>query len=160
MPEGKPSALISLSDRTKLDELARSLQRGGLDLLATTGTAAALRALGFACREVGDITGFPEILDGRVKTLHPNIFGGILASPDDPAHVADLQRHGAPRIAVVAVSLYPFEAVVAQSGATPARILENIDIGGVALLRAAAKNYQHVSVLSRPEQYEEFGAAL
>ena len=160
MPAGKPSALLSLTDRTKLDELAGALHGGGYTLLATSGTAAALRELGYACSEVEDVTQFPAILEGRVKTLHPKIFGGILAAPDNANHAAELQRHGLPRIDVVAVTLYPFENVAARPDATSAEILENIDIGGVALLRAAAKNSARVSVLSGPEQYAEFAAAL
>lgn len=159
MPGPSRTALLSLSDRSGLEELAGALTGQGYRLVATTGTAAALRAAGFACVPVEDVTRFAPILDGRVKTLHPAIFGAILADTDQPAHNAELERHGLSPISVVAVTLYPFEQTLARHDATHTRIVEDIDIGGVALLRAAAKNYEHVSVLSHPRQYEEFRAA-
>lgn len=156
MPGPSRTALLSLSDRSGLEELAGTLTAQGFRLVATTGTAAALQAAGFACVAVEDLTQFAPILDGRVKTLHPAIFGGILADTDQPAHNADLERHGLTPISVVAVTLYPFEQTLARRDATHRHIVEDIDIGGVALLRAGAKNYEHVCVLSHPRQYDEY----
>ena len=153
------AALLSLSDRQGLDKLAAALRSRGFRLVATSGTASAIRALGIECDEVGDLTGFPPLLGGRVKTLHPNVFAGILASRADESHVAELERYNLPAFSVVAVTLYPFERVVA-GGASEADAVENIDIGGVTLLRAAAKNYADVAVLSDPRQYDEFIGAL
>lgn len=153
------AALLSLSDRQGLDRLAASLRSRGVRLVATSGTAAAIRALGIECDEVGDLTGFPPLLGGRVKTLHPNVFAGILASRADESHVAELERFEIPAFSVVAVTLYPFERAVAE-GAAEREAIERIDIGGVTLLRAAAKNYADVSVLSDPRQYDGFIAAL
>lgn len=154
------AALLSLSDRQGLDRLAAALRSRGMRLIATAGTAAAIRDLGIECEEVGDITGFPPLLGGRVKTLHPNVFAGILASRADETHVAELERFDIPAFSVVAVTLYPFERVVADGRATEADAVEHIDIGGVSLLRAAAKNYADVAVLSDPGQYDGFIAAL
>ena len=155
-----PAALLSLSDRNGLAPLAGVLRRHGYRLIATGGTAAAVREIGIACDEVGDLIGHPPLLDGRVKTLHPKIMAGILADPSIPAHVADLERFEIPPISVVAVNLYPFEQTAARDGTTSAEIVEQIDIGGVTLLRAAAKNHARVSVLSSPEQYEGFAGTL
>ncbi|MDQ6780579.1 MAG: bifunctional phosphoribosylaminoimidazolecarboxamide formyltransferase/IMP cyclohydrolase [Candidatus Eremiobacteraeota bacterium] len=156
MPAPSRTALLSLSDRSGLEELAGTLSAQGFRLVATSGTAAALQAAGFACLAVEDVTRFAPILGGRVKTLHPAIFGAILADTDQPAHHADLERHGLSPISVVAVTLYPFEQTLARHDATHQQIVEDIDVGGVALLRAAAKNYEHVCVLSHPRHYEEF----
>jgi phosphoribosylaminoimidazolecarboxamide formyltransferase/IMP cyclohydrolase len=149
------TALISVSDKTGLIDLARGLCRHGVQLISTGGSAAALREAGIAVREVSDHTGFPEILDGRVKTLVPHIHGGILGRRDIPEHVAQMAAHGIAPIDVVCVNLYPFEATVA-SGADAETCLENIDIGGPALIRAAAKNHAHVVVLTDPAQYDDF----
>ena len=154
------AALLSLSDRQGLDRLAAALRSRGFRLVATSGTAAAIRALGIECEEVGDLTGFPPLVGGRVKTLHPSVFAGILASRADASHAEDLERFNIPAFSVVAVTLYPFERVVAGGDASEADAVENIDIGGVTLLRAAAKNYADVSILSDPAQYEGFIAAL
>lgn len=153
------AALLSLSDRQGLDKLAAALRSRGFRLVATSGTAAAIRESGIECEEVGDLTGFPPLLGGRVKTLHPNVFAGILASRSDASHVAELERYDLPAFSVVAVTLYPFERVVA-GGAAEADAVENIDIGGVTLLRAAAKNYADVTVLCDPRQYDGFIASL
>lgn len=155
-----PSALISLSNRQGLDSFAASLRSRGFRLVATSGTAAAIRALGLECDDVGDLTGFPPLCDGRVKTLHPKIFAGILARRNAPEHMADLEKYGIPAFALVAVNLYPFEAAAASDGASEPDVIEQIDIGGVTLLRAAAKNYADVSVLTHPRQFEEYIAAL
>ncbi|WP_323989378.1 bifunctional phosphoribosylaminoimidazolecarboxamide formyltransferase/IMP cyclohydrolase [Nguyenibacter sp. L1] len=145
-------ALISVSDKTGLLDLARALLAHGAEILSTGGSARALRDAGLPVTEVSDHTGFPEILDGRVKTLVPQIHGGILGRRDLPAHLAQMDEHGIAPIDLVAVNLYPFEATVA-SGAGPEDCIENIDIGGPALIRAAAKNHGHVAVLTDPSQY-------
>lgn len=145
-------ALLSVSDKTGLVDLARALAAGGVELLSTGGTAAALRAAGLAVRDVAEVTGFPEMMDGRIKTLHPRVHGGLLALRDDPAHLASMEEHGIPAIDLLVVNLYPFEATVA-AGADEATVIENIDIGGPAMLRAAAKNHAHVAVVTEPEDY-------
>ena len=146
-------ALISVSDKTGLLPLARALLAHGAELLSTGGSAKALRDAGLAVKEVSDHSGFPEILDGRVKTLVPQIHGGILGRRDLPAHQVQMAEHDIAPIDLVCVNLYPFEATVA-SGAAPEDCIENIDIGGPALIRAAAKNHSHVAVLTDPDQYD------
>ncbi|GBR00832.1 bifunctional phosphoribosylaminoimidazolecarboxamide formyltransferase/IMP cyclohydrolase [Acetobacter oeni] len=145
-------ALLSVSDKTGLLELARALVAQGAEILSTGGSAKALKNAGLPVTEVSEHTGFPEILDGRVKTLVPQIHGGILGRRDLPAHVEQMNAHGIAPIDLVAVNLYPFEATVA-SGAADDDCIENIDIGGPALIRAAAKNHNHVVVLTDPAQY-------
>jgi phosphoribosylaminoimidazolecarboxamide formyltransferase/IMP cyclohydrolase len=147
-------ALISVSDKTGLLELARGLQSHGVKLVSTGGTAKLLKEAGLAVREVADLTGMPEMLDGRVKTLHPTVHGGILARRDVPAHMEALQRSGIDTIDLVVVNLYPFSETVARAGCTLVEAIENIDIGGPAMVRSAAKNYQHVAVLTDPADYE------
>ncbi len=146
-------ALISVSDKTGLVALGKALLQHGAELLSTGGSAKALREAGLAVKEVSEHSGFPEILDGRVKTLVPQIHGGILGRRDLPSHLAQMEQHGIAPIDLVCVNLYPFEATVA-SGAAAADCIENIDIGGPALIRAAAKNHSHVVVLTDPRQYE------
>ena len=145
-------ALISVSDKAGLVPLAQALAAHGAELLSTGGSARALREAGVPVREVAEHTGFPEILDGRVKTLVPQIHGGILGRRDLPEHLAQMQQHGIAPIDLVCVNLYPFEATVAAGGA-PDECVENIDIGGPALIRAAAKNFDGVAVLTDPAQY-------
>ncbi len=145
-------ALISVSDKAGLLPLAQALIAHGAQLISTGGSAKTLRDAGVPVTEVAGYTGFPEILDGRVKTLVPQIHGGILARRDDADHLAQMAAHGILPIDLVCVNLYPFEATVA-AGAAPARCVENIDIGGPALIRAAAKNHSHVAVLTDPKQY-------
>lgn len=152
-------ALISVSDKTGLLDFARALSAQGAEILSTGGSAKALRDAGVPVTEVSDHTGFPEILDGRVKTLVPQIHGGILGRRDLPAHLAQMEEHGIAPIDLVAVNLYPFEKTVA-SGADAETCIENIDIGGPALIRAAAKNHGHVVVLTDPAQYEGLIDAL
>ncbi len=152
-------ALISVSDKTGLVPLAQALVAHGAEILSTGGSARALREAGIAVREVSVHTGFPEILDGRVKTLVPQIHGGILGRRDLPEHVRQMEAHGIAPIDLVCVNLYPFEATVA-SGASPGDCIENIDIGGPALIRAAAKNADHVAILTDPAQYPELIAQL
>ncbi|MBC5798439.1 MAG: bifunctional phosphoribosylaminoimidazolecarboxamide formyltransferase/IMP cyclohydrolase [Candidatus Eremiobacteraeota bacterium] len=148
-----PLALFSLHDRTGSAELAGALVARGIEIIATSGTRRHLLDHGIPARDVGDLTGFPSLFGGRVKTLHPRIFGAILADRDDPAHAAEALANGVPTIGIVAVNLYPFEATVARPGALLQEAVEQIDIGGVALIRAAAKNFAHVVVLVDPEQY-------
>jgi phosphoribosylaminoimidazolecarboxamide formyltransferase/IMP cyclohydrolase len=152
-------ALLSVSDKSGLVELGRRLAAAGAEILSTGGSARALQAAGIAVTEVADFTGFPELLDGRVKTLHPRIHGGLLGRRDDPAHAAQMQEHDLPPIDLVAVNLYPFEATIA-AGADRATAIETIDIGGAALIRSAAKNHAHVAVLTDPAQYPELAQAL
>ena len=145
-------ALLSVSDKTGLTDLARALAGHGVELVSTGGTAAALREAGLAVRDVSELTGFPEIMDGRVKTLHPGVHGGLLARREDAAHLAAMEAHGIAAIDLLVVNLYPFEATVAR-GADYAETVENIDIGGPAMLRAAAKNHADVAVVTDPEDY-------
>jgi phosphoribosylaminoimidazolecarboxamide formyltransferase/IMP cyclohydrolase len=152
-------ALISVSDKTGLLDLARALARHGVELLSTGGSARALLNAGLDVIEVGVHTGFPEIMDGRVKTLHPKIHGGILARRDEPSHVAAMKQHGIAPIDLIAVNLYPFEATVARGADFPTTI-ENIDIGGPALIRAAAKNHDFITVLTDPADYAAVIAEL
>ncbi len=159
MPPDSPLALISLTDRTGLPELADALVKAGYRIVASAGTASAIRGLAYPCEDVEAITGAPELLGGRVKTLHPRIFGGILARRT-ASDASQLERHGIPQIAVVAVNLYRFAQTASRPDASEEQVIEQIDIGGVALLRAAAKNYEHVTVLAEPGLYPEFIAAL
>ncbi|MBV8282868.1 MAG: bifunctional phosphoribosylaminoimidazolecarboxamide formyltransferase/IMP cyclohydrolase, partial [Candidatus Eremiobacteraeota bacterium] len=160
MPSAAPAALLSLSDRGGLEPLARALHAHGYRLIGTTGTAKAIEALGLPVEEVSQLTGFPPLLDGRVKTLHPKILAGILADENAPTHVAELHAHGIAPFKVVAVNLYPFERTAATPGATEPQIVEQIDVGGVTLLRAAAKNFGSVSVLGDSSSFEQFVEAL
>ena len=142
-------ALISLSDKTGLDTLAAGLARHGVELVSTGGTAAKLRENGFAVRDISELTGFPEMMDGRVKTLHPKVHGGLLAVRDNPDHVAAMAEHGIGAIDLVVVNLYPFLADPDERGADRDTIIENIDIGGPSMVRSAAKNHAHVAVRHR-----------
>ncbi len=146
-------ALISVSDKTGVVEFARALQDFGVKLISTGGTASLLRDAGLNVTEVGEYTGFPEMLDGRVKTLHPRVHAGILARRDVPAHVGAMQDAGIPVIDLVVVNLYPFSQTVAKPDCALAEAIENIDIGGPAMVRSAAKNYQHVAVVTDPADY-------
>ena len=149
------TALLSVSDKTGIVELAKELHAMGVMLLSTGGTAKLLLDNGLPVTEVADHTGFPEMLDGRVKTLHPKIHGGLLARRDLPAHMAALQQHGIGVIDILCVNLYPFEATVAKPGCTLADAIENIDIGGPAMVRSAAKNWKDVAVLTDARQYAQ-----
>ncbi|MEZ5871413.1 MAG: bifunctional phosphoribosylaminoimidazolecarboxamide formyltransferase/IMP cyclohydrolase [Nitratireductor sp.] len=152
-------ALISVSDKNGLLEFASALRAMDIDILSTGGTASALQAAGIAVRDVSQVTGFPEIMDGRVKTLHPSIHGGILAIRDDAEHVEAMAQHAISPIDLVVVNLYPFEEVAA-SGAGYADSVENIDIGGPAMIRAAAKNHAYVTIATDPADYAEIISAL
>ncbi len=145
-------ALLSVSDKTGLVPLAQVLARHGVELVSTGGTAQALRDAGLTVRDVSDLTGFPEMMDGRVKTLHPMVHGGLLAVRDDPAHAQAMADHGIGAIDLVVVNLYPFEATVAGGAARDA-IIENIDIGGPSMVRSAAKNHAFVTIVTDPGDY-------
>ncbi len=147
------TALISVSDKTGILEFAQALHGLGVKLLSTGGTAKLLLEAGLPVTEVAQHTGFPEMLDGRVKTLHPKIHGGLLARRDLPEHMAALQAHDIATIDILAVNLYPFEATVAKEGCTLEDAIENIDIGGPAMVRSAAKNWKDVTVLTDASQY-------
>src|SRR5256886_16004875 len=146
-------ALLSVSDKRGLVEFARGLAELGVELLSTAGTAKLLADAGLRVTQVSDHTGFPEMLDGRVKTLHPKIHGGLLGRRDVPAHVAEMRAHGIEPIDLVAVNLYPFRETVARSDVTLDDAIEQIDIGGPSMLRSAAKNHAHVTVLVDPDDY-------
>ena len=152
-------ALISVSDKTGLVDFARALAGYGIELISTGGTAKALAEAGLKVVDVAQVTGFPEMMDGRVKTLHPNVHGGLLAMRDNPAHTAAMQAQGIRPIDLLVVNLYPFEATVAR-GADFADCIENIDIGGPAMIRAAAKNHADVAVIVEPEDYATLLAEL
>src|SRR5205823_65898 len=134
-------------------ELARGLAKFGVELISTGGTRKALADAGLPVRDISEVTGFPEILDGRVKTLHPRIHAGILAIRDNPEHQATLKKQDIAPIDLVVSSLYPFEATLAKAGSTHEDIVENIDIGGPSMVRAAAKNYHDVAIVTDPSQY-------
>jgi len=155
-----PTALLSVSDKTGLVDFAKGLITLGWDLVSTGGTAKALRAAGVAVRDVSDVTHFPEMLDGRVKTLHPAIHGALLARRDSPEHLKALAEHDIAPIDLVAVNLYPFEETAARAGVKPEEIIEQIDIGGPSMLRSAAKNFASVTVVVDPADYGRVLAAL
>jgi phosphoribosylaminoimidazolecarboxamide formyltransferase / IMP cyclohydrolase len=152
-------ALLSVSDKSGLVDLGMALARHGVDLVSTGGTAKALRDAGLAVRDIAEVTGFPEMMDGRVKTLHPKVHGGLLAVRDDAAHVASMIEHAIEPIDLVIVNLYPFAATVAK-GSSRDEIIENIDIGGPSMVRSAAKNHAHVAIVTDPSDYAELIAAM
>src|SRR6476469_3839859 len=145
-------ALISLSDKAGLEELAAGLARHGVEVVSTGGTAAKLRQAGAEVRDISDLTGFPEMMDGRVKTLHPKVHGGLLGVRDNPEHAAAMTEHGIAPIDLVVVNLYPFLNTV-MSGADRDTIIANIDIGGPSMVRSAAKNHAHVAIVTDPSDY-------
>src|SRR6185436_4571165 len=155
-----PRALLSVSDKTGLIDFARGLAEMGWELISTGGTAKALRDAGLKPRDVSDVTGFPEMMDGRVKTLHPAVHGALLARRDVPEHMTALSEHDITPIDLVAVNLYPFRETVAKKGVTPDVAIENIDIGGPSMLRSAAKNFESVWVIVDPDDYARVLAAL
>src|SRR5581483_826350 len=152
-------ALMSVSDKTGVLDLARALHALGVEILSTGGTAKLLRDAGIPVQEVADYTGFPEMLDGRVKTLHPKVHGGLLGRRDLPEHVAAMEKHGLPPIDLVCVNLYPFREVTAR-GCSLEEAIENIDIGGPSMLRSAAKNHAAVTVVVDPADYEPILAEM
>jgi len=152
-------ALLSVSDKTGLADLGRALAAHGVELVSTGGTAAALRAAGLAVKDISELTGFPEMMDGRVKTLHPKVHGGLLAVRDDAAHAASMDEHAIGAIDLVVVNLYPFAATVAK-GAGRDEVIENIDIGGPSMVRSAAKNHRYVTIVTDPADYSKLIAVL
>ena len=148
-------ALLSVSDKTGLVELARALTAIDVELISTGGTRRALQDAGLRVRDISDVTGFPEILDGRVKTLHPRVYGGVLAVRDNPQHMTTLRDQKIQPIDLIVCNLYPFEATLARTGSCHEDIIENIDIGGPTMVRAAAKNYHDVAIVTDPGQYTE-----
>lgn len=147
-------ALISVTDKSGVQEFARALEGFGVQILSTGGTAKVLAAAGIKLTEVSDFTGFPEMLDGRVKTLHPKIHGGILGIRTNPEHLSAMERHAIEPIDMVVVNLYEFEKTVASPECSLSDAVENIDIGGPTLLRAAAKNFRFVTVVADPADYD------
>ena len=152
-------ALLSVSDKKGLAELGRTLARHGVDLVSTGGTAKALREAGLEVRDISELTGFPEMMDGRVKTLHPKVHGGLLGVRDNREHAAAMAEHGIAPIDLVVVNLYPFAATIAR-GAERDEVIENIDIGGPSMVRSAAKNHAHVAIVTDPADYAALAAAL
>jgi phosphoribosylaminoimidazolecarboxamide formyltransferase/IMP cyclohydrolase len=159
--EVKPirSALLSVFHKQGLDRIAQSLHAAGVQLYSTGGTASYLQGLGCSVHEISDITGYPSILGGRVKTLHPAVFGGILARQSDPAHLQDMEAHGLPFFDLVVVDLYPFEKTLEETD-DEATIIEKIDIGGVSLIRAGAKNYRDVAIVASQAEYDYLAQTL
>ena len=147
-------ALISVSDKTGVVDFARALHEAGVEIVSTGGTMKAIKGAGIPVTYVSDVTGFPEIMDGRVKTLNPYIHGGILAVRDNPEHVREMNEHKITGIDLVAVNLYPFKATIEKPGVTLAEAIENIDIGGPAMVRAAAKNFKFVTIVTNPGRYD------
>src|SRR6204780_1089126 len=146
-------ALLSVTDKTGLVEFAQALASFGVELISTGGTAAALRAAGLSVRDISDLTGFPEMLDGRVKTLHPLVHGGLLYIRGNPDHEAAVATHGIQPIDMVVVNLYAFEKTAAQPGVAFGHLIENIDIGGPSMVRSAAKNFEDVAIVTRVSDY-------
>src|SRR5688572_22350438 len=149
-------ALLSVSDKTGLADFARALHGAfGVELISTGGTARFLRDQGLPVTDVSQVTGFPEMMDGRVKTLHPMVHGGLLARRDNPEHVAAMERHGMLPIDLLCVNLYPFQQTIEKPGVTFEEAVENIDIGGPAMVRSAAKNHRFVLVVTSPDRYDK-----
>ncbi len=149
------TALVSVSDKNGIREFVRGLVEQGVKIMSSGGTASHLREAGLEVTDVSDYTGFPEMMDGRVKTLHPKVHGGLLALRDNPEHMSAVERHGITLIDMVVVNLYPFERTVAKPGVALAEAIENIDIGGPSMLRSASKNYRSVAVICNPARYED-----
>ena len=148
-------ALISLTDKSGIEEFAKELEKLGIEILSTGGTAKKMRESGIKVKDVAEFTGFPEMLDGRVKTLHPKVHGGILTQKHNPDHVKQMQQHGLQAIDIVAVNLYAFEKTVANPACTLGDAIENIDIGGPTMLRSSAKNFHDVTVIVDPADYPQ-----
>ncbi|WP_026760274.1 hypothetical protein [Selenomonas ruminantium] len=153
-------ALISVSNKEGVVEFARQLHEAGVEIISTGGTMKAIKEAGIPVTYVSDVTGFPEIMDGRVKTLNPYIHGGILAVRDNAEHVAQMEEHGIKGIDLVAVNLYPFKETIAKPDVTLAEAIENIDIGGPAMVRASAKNFKFVTIVTNPAKYNEVIAQI
>src|SRR5438105_8334702 len=153
-------ALLSVSDKTGIVEFARGLSQLGIEIVSTGGTATALAEAGLPVRSISDLTGFPEIMDGRVKTLHPRLYAGMLALRDDAQHMHTAEEHDVEFIDLVCVNLYPFERTAARRGASEREVIENIDIGGPTMIRAAAKNWRYVAPVTSPDSYDAILAEL
>jgi phosphoribosylaminoimidazolecarboxamide formyltransferase / IMP cyclohydrolase len=153
-------AILSVTDKTGLVDFARTLSTLGVELISTGGTAKLLRDSGVAVKDISDLTGFPEMLDGRVKTLHPKVHGGILHRREDPKHVAAIAEHGIAPIDMVVVNLYAFEKTAAKSGVAFEELIENIDIGGPSMIRSAAKNFHDVAIVTSPSDYNSIADEL
>jgi len=153
-------AIVSVTDKTGLADFARKLSALGIELISTGGTAKLLRDSGIAVKDISDLTGFPEMLDGRVKTLHPKVHGGILHRREDPKHVAAVKEQGIQPIDMIVVNLYAFEKTAAKSGVAFEELIENIDIGGPSMIRSAAKNFQDVAVVTSPADYDAIASEL
>src|SRR5947199_735842 len=154
MSQAIQRAILSVTDKTGLADFARKLSGMGVELVSTGGTAKLLRTEGITVRDISDLTGFPEMLDGRVKTLHPKVHGGILHRRDVAGHRAAVEEHGIPPIDMVVVNLYAFEQTAAKPGVNFEEIIENIDIGGPSMVRSAAKNFHDVAIVTSPADYE------
>ena len=148
-------AIISVTDKTGVVDFARSLAGFGVQILSTGGTAKAMRDGGVNVKDISEYTGFPEMLDGRVKTLHPKVHGGLLGMRSDPEHIKTMKKHGIKNIDMLVVNLYQFEKTVAKQGVTLDEAIENIDIGGPAMLRSSAKNFRDVTVIVDPSDYDK-----
>src|SRR5512132_4544607 len=153
-------AILSVTDKTGLVDFARKLSGVGVELISTGGTAKLLRDSGITVKDISDLTGFPEMLDGRVKTLHPKVHGGILHRRADSAHRAAVAEHGIQPIDMVVVNLYAFEKTAAKPGVHFEEMIENIDIGGPSMIRSAAKNFQDVAIVTSPSDYEAIADEL
>src|SRR3954452_23644045 len=147
-------ALLSVSNKTGIADFARGLAELGVELVSTGGTAAALQEAGLPVRAIEDFTGFPEIMGGRVKTLHPKLYGGLLALRDNEQHLQQAEANDIEFVDLVCVNLYPFERTAAKRGVGEAEVIENIDIGGPTMIRAAAKNHAYAAVVTSPESYD------
>src|SRR3954452_6088654 len=153
-------AILSVTDKTGIVEFARNLQELGVELVSTGGTAKLLRESGIQVKDISELTGFPEMLDGRVKTLHPKVHGGILYRRSDPVHVATVAEHHIPAIDMVVVNLYAFEKTAAKPDVHFEELIENIDIGGPSMIRSAAKNFQDVAIIISPADYDSIVSEL
>ena len=148
-------AIISVTDKSGIVDFAKSLSRLGVQIFSTGGTARTIREGGISVTDISDYTGFPEIMDGRVKTLHPKVHGGLLGRRDNPEHVRTMNEHGIETIDILVVNLYQFEKTVAGEGVTLDEAIENIDIGGPSMLRSSAKNFRDVTVIVDPDDYKK-----
>src|SRR5579864_3137747 len=153
-------AILSVTDKTGLVDFARRLSALGIELISTGGTAKLLRDSGITVKDISDLTGFPEMLDGRVKTLHPKVHGGILHRRQDPKHVAAVKEHGIQPVDMVVVNLYAFEKTAAKPGVAFEELIENIDIGGPSMIRSAAKNFHDVAIVTSPADYDAIAEEL
>jgi phosphoribosylaminoimidazolecarboxamide formyltransferase/IMP cyclohydrolase len=153
-------AIISVSNKKGVVEFAKELHAMGIEILSTGGTAKSLRDAGVPVKDVSEHTGSPEMLDGRVKTLHPSIHGGLLSRRDNPKDMEEIKKHGIDTIDMVVVNLYPFEETIAKPGVTFDEAIENIDIGGPAMLRSASKNFRDVAVIVDPSDYKKVIAEM